>query len=88
MKLIKLHNDKHKYQAIFKDGKKTKFGASGYSDFLHHHDVERRDRYRDRHKKDLETHDPHRAGFLSYYILWNKPTLSGSLKDFNSRFNV
>ena len=27
---------------------------------------------RKRHKKDLDTNDPTRAGFLSYYILWNK----------------
>ena len=28
------------------------------------------------------------AGFLSRWILWNKPTISGSLKDIQKRFNI
>ena len=94
MKLIKierLHGDKHKYRAIFdNDGKHktTKFGASGYDDFLSHGSEERKNRYRLRHEKDLLTHDPTRAGFLSYYILWNKPTLEASIADYKRRFNL
>jgi len=86
MKIIKLFNDKHKYQAIFSDGKTTKFGASGYSDYTMNHDIKRRDLYRARHQKDLETKDPRRAGFLSFYILWNKPSLEESIKDYKKRF--
>jgi hypothetical protein len=37
-------------------------------------DKERRRLYRERHRKDLETGDPTRAGFLSYYILWGDST--------------
>lgn len=86
MQIIKLQNDEKKYLAIFKDGTKTKFGASGYQDYTMHHDIVRRDKYRERHKKDLETNDPKRAGFLSYYLLWNKPSFSESLKDYKSKF--
>ena len=54
--------------------KKTYFGASGMSDYTIHKDKERRARYRSRHKKDLNTNDPTRAGYLSYYILWGEST--------------
>ena len=59
-----------KYKAVFTnaDGKTktTQFGAKGYSDYLSHKDKERRKLYRDRHKKDLKTKDPTRAGYLSF----------------------
>jgi Family of unknown function (DUF5754) len=64
-----------KYMAIFdKDGRKktTHFGSKGMDDYLQKHDKDQRDRYRTRHKKDLMTRDPTRAGFLSYYILSSK----------------
>jgi len=95
MKLVRverLHNDKKKYIAFFKkdDGKEihTKFGATGYNDFLMTGDVKRRDAYKSRHVKDLETNDPTKAGFLSYYILWNKPSLAASIADYKRRFNL
>ena len=86
MKIIKLHNDKNKYMAIFNDGKKQKFGLSGYPDFTLTGDVKRRDLYRQRHEKDLSTGDPRRAGYLSYYILWNKPSIEESIRDYKKRF--
>jgi hypothetical protein len=58
----------------FKDGTHTDFGATGMDDYTLKHDKAQRDRYRQRHKKDLETHDPKRAGYLSYYILWGDST--------------
>ena len=89
MRIEPLYNDKHKYVAIFKDGKRTKFGASGYSDYTMHHDKIRRDRYRQRHKKDLETRDPQKAGFLSYYILWGDHTSIGqNLMDYKRKFGL
>jgi hypothetical protein len=86
IRLVEAKDGKHKWIAIFEDGKKTKFGAYGASDYTIHKDKERRDRYRLRHKKDLETNDPYRAGYLSYYILWNLPTIEESVKDYNKRF--
>jgi hypothetical protein len=78
-----------KWRATFTDGDKEKhtdFGASGMDDFTLTKDEAQRDRYRSRHAKDLNTGDYTRAGFLSYYILWNKPTISASIADFRSRF--
>jgi len=70
MQLRRATDGTHKWVAEFKDGTHTKFGAVGYEDYTQHHDTERRARYRTRHKKDLDTHDPKRAGYLSYYLLW------------------
>ena len=87
----KLKGEKKKYAAVFeKNGKEyiRKFGAAGMSDFTIHKDTERRERYISRHKKDLKTGDPMRAGYLSMYILWNKPSLQASITDFKRRLNV
>ena len=88
-RIVKLEPAKdgiHKWIAHFDTGKKTKFGAKGYQDFTQHGDEVRAERYRARHRKDLDTKDPTRAGYLSYYVLWNKPTLEASVADFNRRF--
>jgi hypothetical protein len=75
-----------KYDAIFKD-KVVSFGSKGYSDFTLHKDEERKQRYIERHRKrehwgkdGVET-----AGFLSRWVLWNKPTLKESIKDANKK---
>lgn len=85
-RVIPAHNGKHKYIAVFSNGVHTPFGAIGYEDFTMHKDEERRRRYVGRHKKDLQTKNPYRAGYLSMYILWNKPTIEASIKDYNDRF--
>lgn len=85
-KLIRADDGVHKYIAVFSNGKRVKFGAQGYSDYTLHKDKERRERYRARHRKDLETNNPYAPGYLSWYILWNKPTLRESIQDFNKRF--
>lgn len=87
----KLKGDKKKYEITFiKNGKeyKRKFGAAGMSDFTIHKDRERRERYISRHKKDLRTGDPMKPGYLSMYILWNKPSVSASLADYKRRLSV
>lgn len=81
-----------KYMAIFdKEGRRktTHFGSEGMDDYLHTHDKDQRDRYRTRHKKDLMTRDPTRAGFLSYYILWGDSTsLRQNISDYKKRFGL
>ena len=58
-------------------------------DYTKTHDKAQRERYRTRHKKDLETGDPTRAGFLSYYILWGASTsLSENIASFKRRFHL
>lgn len=87
----KLKSGNKKYEITFeKNGKKyiRKFGAAGMSDFTKHKDKERRERYISRHKKDLRTNDPMKPGYLSMYILWNKPTVKASLADYKRRLNV
>jgi CRISPR/Cas system-associated protein endoribonuclease Cas2 len=87
----KLKSGKKKYEITFEKNGKTyvrKFGAAGMSDFTVHKDRERRERYISRHKKDLRTGDPMKPGYLSMYILWNKPSLKASLADYKRRLNV
>jgi hypothetical protein len=93
-KMIVKRSDKSgkKYVAVFTDTstgreKKTYFGAAGMTDYLLSKDKERRSRYRSRHKKDLQTNDPTRAGFLSYYLLWGESTsLRSNISSYKSRF--
>jgi hypothetical protein len=67
----------------------THFGTKGMSDYTLHKDKERRDRYRNRHRKDLMTNDPTRAGFLSYYILWGDSTsMQKNISSFRKKFNL
>jgi hypothetical protein len=95
MKLIEVKKstktDK-KYMAVFENNGRTKtthFGAKGMDDYTIKGDKEQRERYRARHKKDLETKDPTRAGFLSYYLLWGDSTsFAQNLRDFKSRFGL
>ena len=74
------------YDAII-DGKKTvSFGATGYSDYTQHKDPERKQRYLNRHKKSENWSDPKTAGFYATNVLWNKPSLTASIADINTRF--
>ena len=82
-----------KLMAVFtKDNGRTKtthFGAKGMLDYTITKDKERRRLYRERHKKDLATKDPTRAGFLSYYILWGDSTSRAeNIKNYKRRFNL
>ena len=79
-----------KKYSITIDNKTINFGAKGYSDFTIHKDEERMHRYENRHKKrenwkksGIET-----AGFWSKWILWNKPSFVGSIRDTEKRFNI
>ena len=67
--------------------KTVHFGASGYSDYTIHKDPERKQRYINRHKKNEDWDDPMTSGTLALYILWNKPTIKESIKDYKKKFN-
>ncbi len=93
MVIKKSDNPKKKLMAIFTDekgkSKKTYFGAAGMSDYTIHKDKERRERYRARHKKDLKTNDPTRAGYLSYNLLWGDSTsLKQNINTYRKKFNL
>lgn len=81
-----------KLMATFtQNGKKktTHFGAKGMSDFTIHKDKKRREKYITRHKRDLRTGDPTRAGFLSMYVLWgDEPNLNASIRNYKKRLET
>ena len=81
-----------KLMATFETNGRTKtthFGSKGMDDYTLTKDKEQRDRYRQRHKKDLETKDPTRAGYLSWYILWGDSTSrQENIKTFKNKFNL
>ena len=70
------------------------FGQRGASDYTKHGDKERMKRYLERHGGGTTTStkenwkDPTTAGALSRWVLWNKPSLSGSFSDYKRRFNL
>ena len=76
-----------KYDA-FIEGKKVSFGASGYSDFTQHKDSERKQRYIARHRVNQNWNDLMTAGAWSKHLLWNKPTISESIKSMEHKFNI
>lgn len=80
-----------KYTATFEKNGKLKtihFGQSSASDMTKHKDIVRRNKYIFRHHKDLKTGDPTRAGYLSMFILWNKPNLNSSIADYKRRLGI
>ena len=84
--ISKSSNKNKKYDARI-DGRKTiSFGAAGMSDYTIHKDDERKQRYLDRHRKNENWADYNTAGFYAKNLLWNKKTLSESVKDTNTRF--
>jgi|TARA_R100000084_G_scaffold103021_1_gene58882 hypothetical protein len=98
MTLKKNRNGDAKY--IAKIGNKTfKFGHKSYRDYTLMNNKKsqfyeelpaERDRvranYRRRHKGDKLNEIS--SGSLSYFLLWNKPTLKESIKDFEKKFNI
>lgn len=80
-----------KWEAQFQDGdrvKRTQFGAAGMKDFTRGATPEEARLFRLRHAKDLETGDPTRAGYLSYYILWASPDFDANVRAYKKRFNL
>jgi len=90
--LRRSRNPEKKWDAVFeKEGKEkvVSFGAKGYSDFTKHKNTTRKARYIKRHSGMGEHwNKPDTPGALSRWILWNKPSLKGSLRDFRKRFNI
>lgn len=81
-----------KLRAVFDNDGRTKnvdFGAANMDDYTITHDKEQRNRYRMRHKKDLKTGEPWRAGYLSYYILWGDSTSRNeNIKAYREKFGL
>tara|TARA_R100000278_G_scaffold119132_1_gene100326 strand:+ start:106 stop:417 length:312 start_codon:yes stop_codon:yes gene_type:complete len=88
---------KKRFTAIFrlhKGGKVIKVTHFGQRNpkqgtYIDHGDKKKRDAYRARHKKDLDTKDFKRAGFLSYHLLWGDSTsLKQNIEDYKKKFNL
>jgi hypothetical protein len=86
-----------RFTAIFrlhKGGKVIKITHFGQRNpkqgtYIDHGDKKKRDAYRARHKKDLDTKDFKRAGFLSYWLLWGESTtLNKNIEDYKKKFNL
>jgi hypothetical protein len=96
MRLIKVSrspNPKKKLRAVFETAegrtKSVDFGSAGMDDYTRTGDTEQRHRYRTRHKKDLQTGDPTRSGYLSFYILWGDSTsVRQNIADYKKRFDL
>ena len=100
MKLISVKpatDSKHKLTAIFDiDGNKKTihFGAKGYNDYTIYSKKdkklaeEKKQAYISRHDVNEDFNKPDSAGALSRWILWNKPTVESSIKDFKKKFNL
>ena len=92
MKIIRSPKSGKKWRAVFKDGTHTDFGAEGMMDYTLYYKEnkelaeKRKKAYQARHKKDLETGDPKRAGFLSFYLLWTEPTLERALQAYQRKY--
>jgi len=87
MYVIPSPNADKKYRAVFSDGKKVDFGASGMDDYTKTHDKEQRQRYLSRHRGNEQWSNPRTAGALSRWILWGESTsLQQNIADFKRRF--
>lgn len=76
-----------RFVAVFEDGTRTHFGQAGGSTYLDHRDRIKRQRYQTRHITDLDTHDPRRAGYLSFFLLWgNKTKMPDAIRAYNKMF--
>jgi len=64
------------------------FGQRGASTYIDHNDHQKKRGYISRHKVRENWNDPFTPGALSRYILWNKPTLEESIKNFKDMFKL
>ena len=93
LKIIESPKEGKEYRAVFQTDsgriKHTDFGDPNLQQYTEHGDKERRERYRARHAKDLETNDPTRAGFLSNFILWGSSTsMKKNIETYKDKFNL
>ena len=104
LRIVQSSNKSKKYDAIFMvddKEKKVSFGASGYRDYTLINNKNSKfylpkildrnvvkDSYIRRHEKNENWNNPLTAGALSRFILWNKKTLSTSIRDYKKRFKV
>ena len=78
-----------KYKLMARAGGRTvHFGAAGYDDYTTHHDDERRRLYLARHaaREDWGRTGVLTAGWLSRWLLWEKPSLRAAVATANKMY--
>jgi len=64
------------------------FGAKSYSDFTLHKDEKRKMNYIVRHGANEDFNDLNKASAWARWLLWNKATLIGSVRDMEKKFKI
>ena len=98
--ILSKSSNKNKKYMIKHDNKTIHFGAAGMRDYTELNrkgskfylpNKEDRDKvkkaYKSRHS-NYSLSSPYTAGSLSMFLLWNKPTLSASIKDYERRYKI
>lgn len=86
--LTKLHTGNKKFKVITPNGKTIYFGASGYTDYTISKNLQQRERYIARHKKNENWNNLNSAGAWSRWILWEKPTIKGAITHMKKKFSI
>ena len=91
--IVKSHLKHKQFDAIIhrENGriKTVPFGQAGASDYILHKNKDRKMNYILRHEgmnEDWSADGYDTAGWLSRWLLWNKPSLKSSIQDINNRF--
>ena len=94
-KLLSIKPSTNKYKKLMatfllsdKSTRIIHFGDPFYEDYTIHKDNKRKELYISRHKSNENWNDPLTKGALSRWVLWNKTSLSASIKDFKNKFNL
>ena len=66
------------------------FGQAGYEDYTTANNDVKKKSYIARHSvnEDWSKKGIHTAGFWAKHVLWNKPTIRGSIKDLQKKFGI
>ena len=89
--LKKSKRDDKRFVLIMEDmGHKHNFGLKGGKTFIDGRTEKERQNYIARHKvrENWNKSGIHTAGFWAFHLLWNKRTLTESIKDVEKKFNV
>ena len=82
--LTKSDKPEKRLKAVF-ENKTVHFGQKGGSTYIDHNDNQIKSNWEARHKVREDWGKYNSAGALAKHILWNKPTLKGSIQDLNSK---
>jgi hypothetical protein len=87
---LRRSNRLHKKWEVIVGRKHVHFGDNRYQDFTQHKTPGRKANYLSRHARHERWGKAGMAsaGFWSRHLLWNKPTLNGSVRDIEQKFGI